>query len=733
MLLLGLSDLASAATFALLINGGDQPETNYPTHLEHLREVHQTLVDRGIAPHDIAVFSADGTDQAPDTTVGLVDPDPNAWLVEGTSVAALVPRYALVDSTWDGVDVHPATAAGLGRWFAHAAERIRPGDTLLIYVTDHGRKGTDSVEDASIALWREQLSVAEFRDLLQTLHPETRVLVTMSQCYAGSFAAALYPVDGEQPADNRCGFFAAPADRPSYGCYPEAREQPIGHGFRWSEALGRRSSLLDAHDEVLLTDRSPDVPVTSSDVHIQRMLRTEARRRGVLPETLTDTLLAESLAAPTEAANELRARIHDLAATIGSGTPLDLAEARRLQIALPDTYDGLLEGARMWGHVAQDARDRNLAAFLDENPVWVRRLARAPELDAARRHALRDDLAAALQAWTPPTEAARIADLVARQEAARQGAWRTAVREAIALRMTWLLRRIAADQLLASDLPHLAADRAALEALTGCETVAPGRIPGHAAALTTPDQGTWPPLVDDLAVLETVTAPWLGATFGPVSRARTAHLGLPAGAVALHVVFPDSPADRAGLLPGDVLIGPADRRFETASGMTEWLMASPRGVPLPMTLWRGYLSYDTEIALRSWADRAPEPARPADRLPEVRWFDLAGEPLPPLEGPHLLFFWATWCGPCKAAAPEVVAWSQQTGVPVIAVTDEGLAAVTLWQRRNRSPFPTIALDPDRAAHTALAIEELPTFVHVGVDGAVLARQQGYSSLQGLFP
>ena len=45
----------------------------------------------------------------------------------------------------------------------------------------------------------------------------------------------------------------------------------------------------------------------------------------------------------------------------------------------------------------------------------------------------------------------------------------------------------------------------------------------------------------------------------------------------------------------------------------------------------------------------------------------------------------------------------------------------------------IAIDPERISHSELAIEQLPTFVHVGPDGRVLARQEGYSRLKGLFP
>lgn len=728
-----LATVARSTTFALLVNGGDQPDTNYRTHVEHLREVHQTLVDRGIEPQNISVFSADGQATAPDTTIGLADTDPRAWLIEGTPAAGLVPTHTLVDTTWDEVPLQPARSHDLGAWFGNAARKLRPGDTLLIYVTDHGLKGTESLEDASIALWHERLSVAEFRELLQTLHPDVRVMVTMSQCYAGSFAEALYPVDAEVPSENRCGWFAAPPDRPSYGCYAESREQTIGHGFRWSEALGRRSSLADAHDEVLLTDRTPDVPVSSTDVHIERVLRGEARRRAMLPESLVDELLADSLDDPSQQALEHRAKIHALAASVGAGTPLTLAEVRRLQEPLPAMYDGLLEGARLWHQVLWEARLRNYDDFLGDNPRWRRRIERADDWEPELRAQLRTELLDALDAETPDAQKERILGLIEQYDEARAGAWRTAVREGIVLRMSYLLKRIAAEHLLSQDLPHLEEHRRAMEALTSCETVAPGRIPGHAAALTTPEHDPWPPMVADLEVLDGVTAPWFGATFGPVSHKRSEHLSLPSGAVALHTVFEDSPAERAGLAPGDILVGPDEQPFDTPSSVTEWLMGAPRGEALPMKLWRGYRQYETEVFLASWMAQHTDPPPAVTRVTDLRLYDLEGLPMPKPEGPYLLFYWATWCGPCKNAAPEVVRWSRETGVPVLAVTDESLARVTVWKRRYRGEFPEIAIDPFRQSHGALAIEELPTFVHVGAEGEVLATQHGYSKLRGLFP
>ena len=58
-------------------------------------------------------------------------------------------------------------------------------------------------------------------------------------------------------------------DRPAYGCYPENRgKDNVGHSFHFLEALDRSRSLPAAHAETLFTDRTPDVPIRTSDVYL---------------------------------------------------------------------------------------------------------------------------------------------------------------------------------------------------------------------------------------------------------------------------------------------------------------------------------------------------------------------------------------------------------------------------------------------------------------------------------
>ena len=136
------------------------------------------------------------------------------------------------------------------------------GDTLLIFVTDHGTRIKDDPANGFIMLWDERLSVLEYRALLGYLKPGVRIVNVMSQCFSGAFAAAMTPLSDATPSGDVCGFYSTTAERLAYGCYPEGRDRDrIGHAFRFIEALERNGTMDEAHREVLLSDATPDVPI----------------------------------------------------------------------------------------------------------------------------------------------------------------------------------------------------------------------------------------------------------------------------------------------------------------------------------------------------------------------------------------------------------------------------------------------------------------------------------------
>jgi hypothetical protein len=256
------------AVHALLINGGGSPDDNFSSHLAHLRQMLALLGRAGVPQDQITVLNADGPDPAADMVVRDADPD-GADLLAGTPLGErLLPGMAVQNSALPGVRALPATRATVERWFAGARSHLHAGDTLLLYVTDHGSQNAKDPLDNKIVLWgkRESLSVRQLRAQLDRLPAAVRVVAVMSQCFSGGFAH-LVDRPREPPSGNVCGYFSSTADRPAYGCYAEAAgRERVGHSFEFMEALAKTGHLATAHAEVLASDTTPDVPLRTSDV-----------------------------------------------------------------------------------------------------------------------------------------------------------------------------------------------------------------------------------------------------------------------------------------------------------------------------------------------------------------------------------------------------------------------------------------------------------------------------------
>jgi len=567
-------------TWALLISGGGRPAINYQSHLLHVRELIDLLIASGVPRKRIVVFASDGADPEPDLAVRDVQAAPDFWLIDGLRIAQeLKPKLRYENSEISGMSVRPATREALNRWVEEEAPRLAPGDTLLIYVTDHGTKNRLDLDNNAITLWGEELSVNEFKQLIARLPQQVRVVALMSQCFSGSFANAMYDMDEpDRTSGQVCGYYSSNARRRAYGCYAENRGRSnVGHSFRFFEALRVHGDLVGAHGRVLLTDRTPDVPNRTSDYYLERLLRARASRRGMNPDHLVDELLEEAVRQESKHALQF-AQIDHIGQAFGSFSPRSLRELEQRAREIPGLGKQLRAHARRWKTALDDLKRENLDRFFEVYPGWrdylKAEVVRDLEQDEKRRlkRSFLEDLAAFTRLDIDTRDRLHALRTIATE--AEMASYRMDVRRAAVLRIRALLTRIAG--LVYLDRSRNRSVRAEFETLEQCEALELGTKPDSSArerGLPPP----FPPLVDESELLAAVLPGWMGIEFRPVRPKLREQLQLERGSIRVTKVIPGSPAERAGILTRDIVVGPPRAPFVERHQIREWVMTSVVG------------------------------------------------------------------------------------------------------------------------------------------------------------
>lgn len=95
----------------------------------------------------------------------------------------------------------------------------------------------------------------------------------------------------------------------------------------------------------------------------------------------------------------------------------------------------------------------------------------------------------------------------------------------------------------------------------------------------------------------------------------------------------------------------------------------------------------------------------------------------------LLDVWATWCAPCVAELPQLVALHQDLGAKGLAVIPlsidrAGLPKVRWFQQRNGLNALPVYLDDERSAAAALGVTSLPVAFLFDRSGRLIERFDG---------
>lgn len=137
------------------------------------------------------------------------------------------------------------------------------------------------------------------------------------------------------------------------------------------------------------------------------------------------------------------------------------------------------------------------------------------------------------------------------------------------------------------------------------------------------------------------------------------------------------------------------------------------------------------VAFQQLTGKDPAPTTftsPVRPVPERQLTTLAGAPfsLAELKGrPYLVNFWASWCTPCRAEHPFLVAMAEQD-IEIVGILfeDPNVAAATQILDNEGNPFRQIAADPSGDFGLDVGISGVPETFLVDAQGQIIKTMRG---------
>jgi thiol-disulfide isomerase/thioredoxin len=196
------------------------------------------------------------------------------------------------------------------------------------------------------------------------------------------------------------------------------------------------------------------------------------------------------------------------------------------------------------------------------------------------------------------------------------------------------------------------------------------------------------------------------------------------------------PGHRAGLRRGDVIVAAEGQPVLRYQDYIAQARLKEIGDTLALEVLRDGQPLQFEVGLiekprnsKVWRrQHFPGSAAFSWDIPKVRPLGRVHDTRTSLR-PQLIYFWATWCGPCRRTSPEVDRLYRDAGgrVDVIAVSSEERDVIEGYLKRGSTTYP-VAHDDEGRLKLDYEVQSLPTIVWLEGD-KVVAWDYGIAGVQ----